>query len=264
MGAIITPRLLPNLRLSLDYTHIKKTNEITSPTVQDLLNNESLFPSRVTRAPLTPADIAAGYTGGAITAVDISSLNAATTRLEAYDIAADYTWRTARIGDFNFSAVATWEPHFKRQLLPTAPVTEFAGFAPTQGFVKWRGNGGVTWNRGPWTVGWAAQYYGSYYVYTAGSSAATIAAAILNQGSAKIPSQTYHDLLVQYRFDDSDSLSGGYLSGAEISLGIQNIFDTEPPIVATTASVNSNSTGGASIYGDARLRRFTLTLRKRF
>lgn len=256
-GVIFTPRFAPGLRLSLDYTRIEKSDEIGGIRLEYLLDHEDSFPGRVVREPLSAADAALGYTGGVVTRLDDSLLNIAATTVEAYDIQVDYTLETGRFGSFHPYVIASWQPHYKNQILPTSPVVDSVGFdgAP----LEWRGNIGVDWQAGPWTLGWNAQYYDSYFVYSASGSAETNATATLNQGSAVIPSQIYHDLTASYRFRDSAYFAQGLLAGAEISLGIQNVFDEIPPILAT-----ASTGGGYSTYGDPRLRRYTLSARVRF
>ncbi|MEJ1963650.1 MAG: TonB-dependent receptor [Gammaproteobacteria bacterium] len=211
VGAVLSPRQVPDLRVSLDYTHIEKTNEIGSISQQAWVDNEDTFPGRVTRAPLTPADTSLGYAGGVITGLDLSFVNFAHTRLDAYDLQADYTWHTQGIGDFHFNAVATWEPEFSRKSLLSGPYVDSAGF--NSGPLEWRGNAGVAWMRGPWSILWNVQYFDDYFAYAAGSSIATVAAVTLNQGAGKVSSQIYHDLTATYRFDSP------WTKGLDVSRG---------------------------------------------
>src|SRR5262249_32663229 len=55
-GIILTPSKLPGLRLSLDYTRIKKTNEIATLTSQQVVDNEAFLPGRVVRGPKLGTD----------------------------------------------------------------------------------------------------------------------------------------------------------------------------------------------------------------
>ncbi len=258
-GLVFTPRWAPGLRLSVDYTRIVKTDEIGTLTTQTLLNQEALFPDRVVRAALTPADQALGYTGGVITQLDTRSLNLAGKRLEAWDMQADYTWKTAGWGQFQAFVIATWQPLLESQALVGAPWVETVGY--TNGAVEWRSNGGLTWTRGPWTVGWNAQYTGSYYIYTATSAAATRTTAVLNQGSDTVPGQVYHDFSASYRWGEQPDGWRRFLAHSQITIGVQNVFDTSPPILANLAPFGSSA---YSTIGDPLMRRFTISLRKKF
>lgn len=256
MGVVVTPHFLPGFRLSVDYTRIKKTNEINTLSQQQILDLEDLFPDRIIRDPLTAEDTTLGYTGGVIKTINVSGVNVSNTSVEAVDVQADYTIDVRGLGNLHFYVVGTYQPTFRRRIAPSSPDLEFAG--ADGGVLEWRGNAGINWQSGPWSAGWNIQYYDSYRICSATANAASCATSRLNQGSAKIPSQAYNDVYVTYRFGDGGSSNGSALSGLELGLGIQNIFDKRPPVVFTDAL------GGYSQYGDPRLRRFSLSLKKHF
>jgi iron complex outermembrane recepter protein len=253
-GAIITPSLLPGFRFSADYSLTKKTNEITSINVLELLANADLYPGRVVRAPLSPADIAAGYRGGPLTLINQAQINLFRSRVASFDFKADYDFAIAQVGRFQVYAAATYQPEFERQLSATRPIVNASGFS--NGPLKWRGNGGISWTTGGLVVQYNMQYYNPYFVYDSGSAQAVIDDATKLQGSNRIPSQVYHDLFASYAF----ATESGITKGLRLSAGVQNIFNKSPPIVATTFY----SQGGYSGYGDPRLRRFSVTLTKAF
>ncbi len=257
-GLVFTPRFLPGFRLSIDYTRIEKTQEIGTLAPQTLINLEDNFPGRIERAPLTAPDQALGYTGGVITKMNLRNLNLAGKRVEAWDVQADYTWKPEGWGEFQAFAVATWQPHLESKFYAGAPWVETVGYSTT---VKFRGNGGLTWTKGAWTLGWNAQYFGSYFVYNSAASEAVRATAILNQGSATIPSQAYHDISASYRWARNPKGWQRLLAGSQLTLGVQNTFNTMPPIIATITPLGSSS---YSTIGDPRMRRYTLSLRKKF
>lgn len=259
VGMIYSPRVLPRLRLSVDYTQIEKTNEIAFLTVQQLVDLEGAFPSRIVRAPLSPADQALGYTGGVITAIDQSQINVASTDVEAYDVQVDYTYQAGTAGEFHAYAVATWQSEFERRSTPGSPPVDSVGFA--QGPLHLRGSAGIDWELGSWTAGWNAQYFDSYRICSALAPPVACSAIVVNQGGAEIPDQLYHDIFARYRFPSATGSGSGLLEGVEIAVGIQNVLDKEPPTLATTAS---GGTDTYSNYADPRLRRFTLTVQKRF
>jgi iron complex outermembrane receptor protein len=100
-----------------------------------------------------------------------------------------------------------------------------------------------------------AQFYDSYSIRLADPAAAlTSDYNVELQGSERVPSQIYHDLGFAYTVAPS---TRGTLSGVRVELGIQNLFDKKPPVIAALI-------GGYSQYGDPRLRRFSLTVRKSF
>ncbi len=255
-GIILTPAAIEGLRVSMDYTRIRKSDEITFLDQGTIINNELLLPGRVGRAALTPEDMMAGLTYGRINFIDLSLINTATTAIDSYDVQGDYLWETP-YGEFNAYLLATWQPHFKRRLTGTAAVVEYAGNSGNSA-LKWRGNGGINWRRGPLTIAWNLQYYDSYLVFRADDSVGTVESKVLNQGSDTIPRQVYHDLLAEYRFEQAGRF-GSLLADTELTVGIQNVFDKVPPVIAS-----GRLYGSYSFYGDPRLRRYSISLRKSF
>ena len=224
-------------------------------SLDQVVANEDNLAGRVTRAALTDADATLGYTGGVVTTLDISAVNTAKTIVEAYDIQANYRIETLGKGDFEFYAVFSHQNAFSTQVTPLSEVVESAGFSGSP--LEWRGNFGLNWSRGNWTLGWNGQYFDSYYVYEAGSPVADVISA--SQGSETVPSQTYYDVFARYQFGKDFRALSGALSDTEVSVGIQSVFDKSPPILATSSGL-----GGYSTYGDPRLRRYSLNIRKRF
>lgn len=255
IGAILTPSLIPKLRVSVDYTSIRKSGEISTVPgdVEGLLAYESLFPSRITRAPLTAQDQALGYTGGVITALDDTLTNIAGTTVKAIDIQLDYELDAKRFGVFRPSLLVSHQFALSRQVIAGTPFLNAVGFA--DGPLTWAGNAGVTWSLGRWSAGWNAQYYNDYNICNSFDSAETCTDSRQRQGATSVPSQIYNDLYVSFRLGKVPSSA---LSNLQLTLGIQNVFNASPPIIATTYGL------GYDPRGDPRLRRFTLKISKHF
>lgn len=254
LGLIFTPRFLPGLRLSVDYTRVKKSDEIISPSPETIAAHPGLFAGRIERGPNLPGD-PEGWPGP-ITRLDATLVNIASSRVQAFDFQADYDFQTERFGNFRFFGVATLQTEYHRTIVPTVLSYDAVGFY--DGPLRWTGNTGLHWSIGAWEIMWNSQYFHSYSAQYANPDLANLSDDIVRrQGAERIPSQIYHDLAVQYRFDAGNSGQKSLLSGLEVRLGIQNVFDSYPPVVVT-------SHAGYSTYGDPRLRRFTLSIRKRF
>jgi outer membrane receptor protein involved in Fe transport len=252
VGMILTPRILTGFRASLDYTNIRKTDNITSyPGGVAALYAAILagqFTDRLTRGPNLSGD-QPGWPGP-ITKLDSSLLNLARTKLEAVDAQLDYEFQT-HIGNFHAYAIGTYQPHFQTQVRVTDPQIENVGFSG--GALKWKGNVGLNWSNGPWEIGWVANYFHSYLVYPPGSNATQINQFItLSHGpNLLVPSQIYHDLNLSYRFGEQ---LRGALSGMELQLVIRNILNQKPPRDRATYSP----------VGDPRLANYWLTIKKHF
>lgn len=252
LGLVLTPRIAPGLRISIDYTNIHKTNEISTLPLAFFIDNPDALAGRVVRGPNLPGD--SPGTPGPITQIDISSLNLASSRLRAIDIQADYKFSTNGLGDWRFYVVATNTLELSRRVLPTEAKIDRVDFA--DGPLKWRGNLGIDWSKGSLNAGWNAQYYNSYRVCSSFLSQFVCGEHQTWQGSERIPSQIYHDAYIRYSFDTQK----GPLAHTKITFGINNIFNRKG---ATIASGVANSNGPTS-YVDPRLRRFTVALNKNF
>ena len=249
VGIIYTPSFIRGLRISADFVQIEKTDEIAAFDAEYLLQNEALFPGRVVRGANLPGD-EPGW-AGVITILDTSLLNAARTRLEATDIQIDYERDIGDLGWFRAYAVGTVQTTMERQLSSSSPMIDRVGFSDGPGRLRF--NAGVDWQRGPWTVALNTQFYDEYRVFRSFDSASGQEVLSQMQGSSTVPSQTYTDLSGRYVFEN------GWLAGTQISVGVRNVFNQEPPLVATVGSF-----GGYSTFGDPRLRTYSVSIRKSF
>jgi iron complex outermembrane recepter protein len=246
-GVILTP--FDGLRLSADYTRIRKKDEIGTIPLAFLLANPDLFPDRVVRGPASD-----GFAVGRVVSVDLTPINLLKSRVEAVDFQADYRLRTREMGEFRFYGVATWQPDTVRQLIVAAPATNYTG--NIDGPLEWQGNVGLDWTLDNLSIRWNTQFYDSYKIYFTTDSATQRASRVTAQGAESIPSQSYSDLYMSYDFKDAR----GLLNQLRISAGVQNIFDKRPPVIGVSGFLASSY----STYGDPRLRRFTVSLRKTF
>ncbi|HET7864340.1 MAG TPA: TonB-dependent receptor, partial [Burkholderiaceae bacterium] len=248
LGLVLTPQVSPGLRISVDYTDIRKTNEVSKLPLNFFIDNEATFPGRVVRGP------ASGSQPGPITQIDSALFNLASTHLRAVDIQAEYATTSEPLGHLRFYAAATHTKELSRRVQATDPAVDRAGFS--DGPLKWRGNIGIDLNKNAWTAGWNAQYYGSYRVCQSTLSAFSCNQWETWQGASKVPSQIYHDVYVSYSLGSES----GFLGEADISFGVNNVFNNQG---ATISSGIANAVGPTANV-DPRLRRFTLSLRKHF
>ncbi|MGQ0835684.1 MAG: TonB-dependent receptor domain-containing protein [Gammaproteobacteria bacterium] len=255
-GVVITPRFLAGLRLSVDWTRIEKTDNILTPfgAPQAAVNNESVVPELVTRQPASPSD---PFGVGPITTVNTGLLNIARAEAEAYDVSVDCRVETDRLGAFEFSTIGTWQPHFRTQVVPTAPVDEKVGLSSSNP-LKIRGNARLTWERGPWLASWTARYFDDYRLDNSLAIFGPAFDHVRSQGSDRIPSQTYHDFFASYRFSESTGDRFRLMADSEVQLGVKNVFDKEPPLDV------SNTVSFYSFFGDPRGASYYVSFRKSF
>jgi outer membrane receptor protein involved in Fe transport len=253
LGIVLNPDGRRGPRVSLDATHIEKQGEIStvySSNPRYFVANEALYPGRIMRAPLTASDIAAGYTAGRIIGIDTRALNSGRTSLDALDLQIDWQIPTD-VGAFSARAKVTWEPRLERRKASDLPLVNLADYA--DGPLAWRGNASLGWVDGPLSLGFFAQYFGSYRVANSTFNAtARNPKVVAFQGKSNVPAQVYVDFNASRRFVTSGW--AGPVRSIEVSLGILNLLDRQPPIIANPDAQ------GYSTYGDPRGRRFELSV----
>ncbi|WP_169804194.1 TonB-dependent receptor [Sphingomonas mali] len=255
-GTIVTPHILPGLRLSLDWTRITQNNTYFLPSsilfsfaasVQPQFNDFlAAHPERFTRAALTDADRAKGYTVGAITNVDVSWANLSYARSDSLDFAASYDHGLFG-GALHIDANATWQLTLESQQSPSQPLNNFLGVAgasffafPGSGGVSWKGNATASYSADKWSLGWRVHHFSGYWLSQDHSLQPL-------QGSARVSAQTYHDLFGSYKI----------LPKTTLAAGVNNVLGTRPP-------VDTSSLFLYSFYGDPKLRSFYVSLKQSF
>jgi outer membrane receptor protein involved in Fe transport len=254
LGVVLNPDGGGGPRVSLDYSRTLQTGEIVPfyLSAAQLLAAEADYPDRVIRAPLTTADVAAGYTAGRVTSLDTSVINAGRSVVETIDGRFDWRLPAVTWGDVRLYGAVTWQPTFREYGGPGRPVFSKVGYI--DGPLEWRGNAGVEWTIGAVTANLNAQYYDGYSTLLADPAAPDNANR--SASPVRVPPQTYVDLEVRRRFVVRDGESA--LPAVDVRFGIQNLFDKRP---ATVGFVGSP---GYSYYGDARRRRVELTIAAQF
>lgn len=248
-GVIFTPRLLPGLRLTVDYWNTTKIDAIRSPTLVQLLANEAFFPDRVLRGPKLagdPPDWAGPVTGADTRAINISEIET-----DGFDTRLSYTIRTASLGEFSLRGNATFTNKFLTTITPVVPAVNTV--ETTEGGLKWRGGASIFWNSEVWTAGVSARYTHSFKTNT------TVASTQFPTGTGvdgdRINSDLVWDLQLAYKIPYSNVERGwrGWFTGTQWTLNVQNVFDKLPPW---------NSAGLYSRYSDPRMRYVSVAVRK--
>jgi len=255
-GLVFSPTFAPGLRLSADYYRIEKQDNIGTLAAQILIDNETLFPGRITRDPVPPGD---SFGVGPITLVDTSSLNLLKALNEGVDLGISYRRKTAASGEIHLNVTNTFALHYKRQTVFGAPFVDWvntSGSAP----LKFRSAGSLIWDRGAWTLGWSANYNGRYKVLA--PPVTTNTSALVRQGGLYVSSQIYHNAFVSYRFNAKPGarrVGDSLMRGLELQVGLENIFDKVPPYEGNSPNGFTYST-----WGSLRLREYRVALKKTF
>jgi len=246
LGTILSPWGENDLRLTFDYSRIRRSRDVLFLSSALVLAHEDFWPERVERGPLSDADRARGFTGGPVQTLDTRAMNGAGLEVEAIDARAE--WPTSALGgQLRLYVDATYHMKSRQTGLFQTPVDR-AG--TRNGPLRWRANGGFHWSSGDLNLGANLQYFGPYQVSVPGQSGPGDA---LVQGGSHVRAQAYLDLYASQRVRMAGA---GPLRDLTIAFGLINVFDHSPP---RESNLNFRSEG-ISPYGDPRKRRFEITL----
>ena len=232
-------RWFKGLSFSADYYQIDYNDRSGSTSLQNLM---LYFPERVTRAPATPADVAAGYQG-VVTTWDASNINLAWVKTKGWDFRASYA-RTFDVGDV-MASVAFTDPNVAvtRSTPAAAPSSAF-GHQPS------RLSASFFFGRGAWDAGLVMNHQNRYYI------------SGLTNTTFSYPEYTEFNPQASYNFGrdarfapEAPEWWARYLAGSKVTVTIINALNEEP---SRADAANSRFTG------DPRLRRYIISFAKKF
>lgn len=236
-------RWVKGLSLSVDRFESVLFDRVGGLNYQQLLD---FFPESFTRAELTDADRAAGYTAGVITGIENTVRNVSRFKTAGFDYALRYVLDTD-VGMFTLDARATSTDKYYTFLTPAAGPsrTQSPLLRPT---------------REVGMFSWTHQGLGASVTYVHQAGFPVSLSNVTGLPNEAYPSTHYYSSNVWYDFGngswhDQDGWLGRWTKGTRVSLGFINIGDEEP-------SVSPSGARNGSI--DPRGRRYTITLRKSF
>ncbi|HEU5258766.1 MAG TPA: TonB-dependent receptor [Vicinamibacterales bacterium] len=210
LGFVWSPQRVRGLNLSMTWWKLRIDDAITLPSLQSIVNNESLFPGRVVRAPAPPGEV------GQITSVDYSFVNFGTMREEGIDASIDWKLRTA-IGDITPAVAATYMTQFEGASTPGAPIVDRLSRANSDGIFapRWKGIASVAWDPGRGYNAWVdGRYIGRYYDYTP---------------TRMIGNVWYFDATLQVDIERTLGMTKGALGGMNLLVSGTNLANKLPP-----------------------------------
>ena len=196
-----TAEPLDNLAVSVDYWRIEIDDRIFTPGLERILRNEdALGPEVVIRDPPSDHDREVGISGF-INHVNNLLLNLARQEVDGYDLEINYGLDSARFGQFRTQLLGTHMASNQITLIDGQKPEELAG---TYGFPKNRANLNTFWSSDNWQLG----LYGRW----------TDGFEDRNRDA---------DVDSHIEWDTNISYSG--INHLKLTLGVENMFDAEPP-----------------------------------
>lgn len=222
-GVVYEPEFAKGLVLEVDYYRTTQRDVIQSISAQTIVNNETAFPERITRAAPDATDTSLNQPGRLLT-VDSTLANFGDVVSHSLDFLADYRIPGDHFGTWRVAVNASRSLKSIREVRPGLPAIDDSGdtFSPPE----WRITTTVYWNRGPWNLSVFGTYLSSFNSNLAGNTLSPLG----------IPSQTKFDVRAGYEF--KEGIWRGYGKGLRVQAGIGNIFDEEPPFSDTVFGFN--------------------------
>jgi outer membrane receptor protein involved in Fe transport len=185
LGIVYQRGHVHRFRASLDLADTRKSGELQFLDEQSIVNFESLFPGRVTRAAALPGEAA-----GRVQSVLTGTFNLAYRESQNWNAALDYAWTQCLGGRLDLYARWLMFQRFETQLLPgSAPVDQLTtpdGVTP--GLLRHRVNFGAGWSSPVFGFGVDGHYFHSRMLPTYEWSA---------QGARELPAQWQFDAYLQ-------------------------------------------------------------------
>jgi iron complex outermembrane receptor protein len=222
VGVKYSSQTPPGLRASLTYYKLTISNYIATHTYQDLIDNPSLFPGAVTRAPPSSQDQQLGYLGQ-ILQINDTYYNFGDLRVAGVDSDASYVIESA-IGRWTPSLAIAYVSQWQTALTPGSPEIDYVSQA-TNTFVagtgwapRWKGTAALAWQHGPLSLNVDGRYVGPYRDYQT-----------VVPNSNELGNTWFVDLSARYEFGQSWAPVGSWFSKAYVALGVVDLLDKTPP-----------------------------------
>ncbi len=243
LGIVYQPSWFEGFSASIDYYDITINGAIETPgeVVQRCFDSggTSLLCNAIQRNPANPAD-PLYPTIGTLRIVNAQPENLAFLSQKGLDIELSYstnldTWSDSLNGELSLRAVGTNIIESLRDDRRSG-IIDSAGTNSQTGPLSWRWLFTASYQLDPIDINWTGRYmssgrYGSstsVYVECQPGSCPVSTAAFPTIDYNHIASRFYHDLSLTYKFMETES--GGTMSAY---LNIMNLFDKEPPMVAS-------------------------------
>jgi len=231
-GFVFNPRFLPNLTVSLDYYDITIDDVIISPTppsIADGCVDNFDTPDNELCGLVTRDNDPTSLGFGAIKSVNITTRNLAKLSTSGLDFQEDYAWQIGP-GSLNTRLIANYIDSYKTKQLESAVAEDELVGGPRLPEI-----------RGGLQIGYNTERLSLNYQirYIDGVRFATVEALnpVETTSPYSVGSETISDISAMYRFGSGDF-------NWQVTLGIDNVFEEEPPPGTRTGRF----TGGSPYY----------------
>ena len=179
---------------------------------------------------------------GSVVSVITDYINMAGRSADGFDFGFDLRLPKSRWGQFAFKGDATLKTKYEQITEPgAAPVS----YLSRDGRVRFRGSLGAIWRQGRWTASWYTTYFGPYFDTDTGTTKEVYDVLGHPEYISKYQNSTgawlyrylvtcsvNHNATLTYAFPKR---RGSVLNDLSVRLGVNNVFDAEPPLGASAS-----------------------------
>ena len=222
-GVVVNP--MDTMTFSIDYWDIKIKDTIGGISPQVTLEQCAFFNTLC-------GNVQRGGNGslwqGTVPFVSATTVNLGEQHWEGIDFA--WAWgQDTSFGNFDWNFIGTYMMTKETTPLPDDPTSSYdcVGIVSTACFAspEWRHVASVGYDMNSW---WSVTARWRYYDKVKYDGTSDVIA------SDNLTAQSYFDLNASFRFMENN----------DVTIGMNNIFDEEPPLVGGTISTNANSVAG--------------------
>lgn len=229
LGAVLTPSFLPGFSATVDYFNIKIKSAINVFSPQDILNNCVDLPT--VDNPFCASIVRAA--NGDISQIRRQNINVSRLDREGVDLELRYREDLGSLGILSLNAVGTRMMKVTTVVAPgTVTGSNVTDFNGEFGYPKWKGRLTANWAAGSFDVTGTLNY-------------------LSNMVREKQP-LTPEDNRALYGSGDYFllNLQAGYTisEGKRLYIGVDNVFDRQPPFLPDTRAGGAGSFPGAEIF----------------
>jgi iron complex outermembrane receptor protein len=240
IGTVLTPRFIPHLSVATDYYSVHIKDAIMdggyANSYLDTLLAQCYGPAQNTGAcnMITRSTVT-----GDIGTVQSPNTNFGYERMRGIDWDVNYDFKAEDValptsGMFNISAQVNYLISDVQELPGGATVKQQGTFSSSVGEPQWKGILGVDYHQDDWGVHWDTRYIGAM------NNLANRSTAFGNYANEIF----YHDISASYNLKD---LAG--VKSVKVTVGIDNLFDRDPPYISSSDGSNSLSAAGYDYTG---------------
>src|SRR5579875_1256904 len=246
-GAVYSPHFIPGLSVSADFwrVYLNDTITVVSPQTELLL----CFYGQTQYCPYLPR-FTSGSTQGQFQTVTLLTQNLGRVDVKGVDLQANYKLPQFSFGQFDINLNATYLTQFKLQTAPGEAgnlTINGQGHMGTFGsllgstcvaagglcfYPRIRATATLGWQLGPWDATWTMRYISKFKGGSADPSQYSTMVAGIPGYVIRYGATVYNNLQVGYNIEPINT---------RIDVGVDNVFDKQPPILYANNSLNANT-----------------------